>query len=98
MPPQPILSPELLAFVAQLANFALSLLIWLIVGRGALRLIAGERNDFFSTFFRRFTEPAFRLVRWVTFGAVPERLVPWLTLLVVLGLRFALLPLLRPAT
>ncbi|GBD16960.1 hypothetical protein HRbin26_01870 [bacterium HR26] len=79
--------------IGQLINIALSLLMWLIIGRVVLTLITGDTRTFFSEFFRRTTEPVYQLVRRVL--PIPERLVPLAALLLIIALRILLLPLLR---
>ena len=81
--------------MANLANVALALLFWMIIGRAALRLITGGRPGFFAGVFEKATEPAYVLVRRATFGVLPERWVPVVTLVLVLLVRIALVPLLR---
>lgn len=81
------------ALVGQLVNLALSLLMWLIIGRVVLTLITGDTRTFFSDFFRRTTEPVYELVRRVL--PIPERLVPLAALLLIIVLRILLLPLLQ---
>lgn len=82
--------------VAHLLNFALSLLIWLIIGRAVLRFLVGDRRNFIVDLFRLATDPLFRLIRRLTPRFVGDGLIPWLSILVLLALRVALLPLLRP--
>ncbi|MCM8750492.1 YggT family protein [Thermomicrobiaceae bacterium CFH 74404] len=79
--------------IGHLVNIALSLLMWLIIGRIALTLITGDTRTFFSEFFRRTTEPVYQVVRRML--PIPERLVPLAALLLIIALRILLLPLLR---
>jgi uncharacterized protein YggT (Ycf19 family) len=83
-----------LRLLAELVNFALALLFWLIIGRWVLRLLVGQRENFFTELFRRGTDPAFRLVRRLLPSLVPDRYIPLWTLLLVALARLALLPLL----
>ena len=85
----------MMAFIAQLVNFALSLFLWLIVGRCVLSLLVGGRPNFFTDLFRRGTEPVYALVRRVTPRRVGDRYIPWLSVLVLVLLRLLLVPLLR---
>ena len=85
----------MISFIAQLVNTALALFLWLIIGRAALQLLIGQRRNFFSEVFRRSTDPLFALVRRVTPPAVADRFIPWLTVALLLALRFALLPVLK---
>ncbi len=79
--------------IGHLVNIALSLLMWLIIGRIALTLITGNTRTFFSEFFRRTTEPVYQVIRRLV--PLPERLVPLAALLLIIALRILLLPLLR---
>jgi uncharacterized protein YggT (Ycf19 family) len=83
------------AFLAQLANTALSLLMWLIVGRLALDLLVGDRPNFMSAFFHRFTDPVLRAVRAIAPRFVGDRFIPVLSVLLLVAARLLLLPLLR---
>jgi uncharacterized protein YggT (Ycf19 family) len=85
----------MIAFAAQLVNFALSLLIWLIIGRFALGLLIGDRPNFAMGLFQRGTDPVYRLVRRVTPSLVDDRFVPAISLVLLFVARLLLLPLLR---
>ena len=85
----------MLNIVAHLLNFALSLLIWLIVGRYLLRLLVGQRENFVTELFRVATEPAFRAVRVIAPSFIGGAYIPLLTILALIVLRLALLPALR---
>jgi uncharacterized protein YggT (Ycf19 family) len=80
--------------LAELLNYTLAFLFWLIVGRLALALLTGGRQTFISELFRRVTEPWYRLVRRITPGAISDRHIPFLGLLLIVNLRLLLLPLL----
>jgi uncharacterized protein YggT (Ycf19 family) len=82
----------MITLIAHLLNYALSLFFWLIIGRAVLGLLSGGRANFFTDLFRRGTDPVFRLVRRVTPGFIPDGSIPALTLLLLVVLRFALLP------
>ncbi len=84
----------MIAFVAQLVNFALAFFFWLIIGRFVLGLLVGERRNFFAEMLRRGTDPLFCLVRRVTPSAVGDRFIPVVSLLLLVALRLVLLPLL----
>ncbi len=84
-----------LAFALQLVNAALSLFIWLIVGRVLLTLITGGHRNFFSDLFVRATEPIYRITRALLPAAVADRYVPLAALVGLLILRLALLPLIK---
>lgn len=83
----------LLAFALQLINTALSLMIWLIIGRVMLKLITGGHRNFFSDLFVRATEPVFRATKALL--PVADRYIPFVALLGLLLLRIALLPLMK---
>jgi uncharacterized protein YggT (Ycf19 family) len=85
-----------MALIAHLLNFALSLFFWLIIGRAVLGLLSGGRSNFFTDLFRRGTDPVFAVVRKVTPKFVPDGSIPILSLLLLVVLRFALLPWLLP--
>lgn len=85
----------MLTVLAHLLNFALSLLIWLIVGRYVLRLLVGQRENFITELFRVATEPAFRAVRLIAPSFIGGAYIPILTILALMALRLALLPALR---
>ena len=85
----------MLTVLAHLLNFALSLLIWLIVGRFVLGLLVGRRENFITELFRRATEPVFQLVRRVVPAFISSAYIPFVTILALTALRFALLPALR---
>jgi uncharacterized protein YggT (Ycf19 family) len=84
-----------LSVLAHLLNFALSLLIWLIIGRYVLRLIVGQRENFVTELFRRATEPAFRVLGRIAPPLVGTAYIPILTILALVAVRLALLPVLR---
>ena len=77
---------------AHLLNFALSLFFWLIIGRAVLGLLSGGRSNFFTDLFRRGTDPLFAVVRRLTPRFIPDGSIPALSLLLLVVLRFALLP------
>jgi uncharacterized protein YggT (Ycf19 family) len=77
---------------AELLNFALAFVFWATLGRILLTLITGGRDNFFLAVLRKPTDPFYAVVRRVA----PERFVPVGVLVLVVALRLALLPLLRP--
>jgi uncharacterized protein YggT (Ycf19 family) len=79
--------------LAELVNFALALVFWATLGRILLTLMTGGRDNFFLGVLRKPTDPFYAVVRRVA----PERLVPLGVLVLVVALRWALLPLLRPS-
>jgi hypothetical protein len=84
-----------MSFVAQLVNYLLALLFWLIIGRLALTVLTGGRQGFFMGVFVKGTEPVFAVVRMLTGGRLGDRGVALLALVLIVVLRLALLPLLR---
>ncbi len=83
------------SLIAQLINFALALVFWMILGRILLTAITGGHEGFFMGVFRKATDPAYALVRRVTGERVGELGVAVIALLLVVVLRISLLPLLR---
>jgi uncharacterized protein YggT (Ycf19 family) len=84
----------MVAFVAQLVNYGLSLLFWLIVGRWVLSLLVGDKQNFFTQLFWRGTEPVYRLVRRITPRFIGDAWLPLCTIVLIVLLRLALVPLL----
>ena len=78
--------------VAQLVNYALALVFWLIIGRLALTVLTGGRQGFFMGVFVKGTEPVFAVVRLLTGGRLGDRGVAVLALVLIVVLRIALLP------
>jgi uncharacterized protein YggT (Ycf19 family) len=83
------------SLVAQLLNFALSLVFWMILGRLLLTAITGGREGFFMGVFRKATDPVYAVVRRATGGRLGEVATALVALLLVTVLRIVLLPLLR---
>ena len=81
-----------MTLVAHLLNFTLSFFFWLIIGRAVLGILTGGRTNFVTELFRRGTEPVFFAVRRVTPAFVPDASIPILSLLIIVVLRFALVP------
>jgi uncharacterized protein YggT (Ycf19 family) len=83
------------SLVAQLVNFLLALVFWMILGRILLTAITGGREGFFMGVFRKATDPVYAVVRRVTGGRLGDVAVALVALVLVIALRIALLPLLR---
>jgi len=83
------------SLLAQLVNFALSLVFWMILGRMLFTAMTGGRESFVLGIFRKATDPIYGVVRWLTGGRLGNVAVALLALLFVTVLRIALLPLLR---
>ena len=49
-------------WIVLIANYSLSLFMWLIIGRIALSLFTRNRNNFILSFFIRFTEPVYKVI------------------------------------
>ena len=81
--------------LARVANFALALLMWMIIGRAMLGLLTGGRPSPVQVLFDRATLPLFALTRRV-FPFVGARWAPLAALLALGALRMALV-LLTPA-
>ena len=84
-----------MTLLAQLVNFALSLVFWMILGRMLFTAMTGGRESFVLGVFRRATDPVYGVVRRLTGGRLGEIAVAVLSLVLVTVLRIALLPLLR---
>lgn len=84
-----------MSLIAQLVNFALALVFWMILGRILLTLIIGSQPNFFMGVFHKATDPVYGLVRRATGGRVGEGVVALVSLVLVIALRIALVPLLR---
>jgi uncharacterized protein YggT (Ycf19 family) len=82
--------------VIQLANYTLSFLMWMIVGRGLLRLIIGDRRNLMMLAFVKVTEPVYGLTRRLL-PAVGERWVPVVTFFLLVAARVAMIVLYHPA-
>ena len=80
--------------LAEILNYTLAFLFWVILGRLTLALLTGGRRTFVSELFRRATDPWYWLVRKITPGSISDRHIPFLGLLLIVNLRLLLLPLL----
>ncbi len=85
----------MLALGLQLINVALSMMIWLIIGRVLLNLITGGQRNFFSDLFIRATDPVYRATRALVPLPLPERYTPLMAIVGLMLLRLALLPLMK---
>lgn len=87
---------ELVPVLAQLLNFAISLVFWATLGRVMLRLmLGGEPRNFFLGVLQRATDPAYAVVGRVLPRAWVPVAVLVLTAPLIGPLRLLLLPLLR---
>lgn len=84
-----------MSLLAQLVNFALSLVFWMILGRLLLTAITGGREGFFMGVFRKATDPVYGVIRRASGGRLGEVATALVALLLVTVMRIALLPLLR---
>ena len=84
-----------MSLLAQLVNFALSLVFWMILGRMLFSAMTGGRDSFILGVFRKATDPVYGVVRRITGGRLGDVAVAVLALLLVTILRIALLPLMR---
>ncbi len=80
------------ADIAQAINFVLYVIMWLLIGRFVLVLLFGRRPNPIVDLMRRLTDPLLRLVRRLAPSFVADRYIPVLTLLLLVLLRFMLLP------
>ena len=80
------------ADIAQAITFALYVILWLLIGRFVLVLLFGRRRNPIVDLMRRLTDPLLRLVRRLAPCFVADRYIPVLTLLLLVLLRFMLLP------
>jgi uncharacterized protein YggT (Ycf19 family) len=83
------------SLLAQLVNFALSLVFWMILGRMLFTAMTGGHESFVMGVFRKATDPVYGVVRRLTGGRLGDVGVAVLALVLVTVLRITLLPLLR---
>jgi hypothetical protein len=83
--------------VIQLINYTLSFLMWMIVGRGFLTLIIGNRQNFMLAAMIKVTEPIYSVTRTILPFA-KGRWVPILSFFLLALIRLAMIIILRPAT
>lgn len=84
-------------FVAQAVNFALALLMWVIIGRAALGVLTGGRENAVQALFDRVALPLFALTRRA-FPFVSQRWAPLVALIALGALRVGLVLLTQPAS
>lgn len=84
-----------MVFVVQTANFALALLMWMIIGRAALGVLTGGRENAVQALFDRVTLPLFALTRRAL-PFVSQRWAPLAALLALGALRVMLVLLTQP--
>ena len=82
--------------VIQLINYTLSFLMWMIVGRGFLSLIIGNRQNIMVLAFVKVTEPLYSVTRTILPFA-KGRWVPVLSFFLLALIRLALIIVLHPA-
>ena len=80
----------MISSIAQLLNLLLEILLWLIIGRYALKVISFGRKTFVSEIFRVGTDPWFALVRRITPLFVPDVHIPILGVLLIVNLKILL--------
>jgi len=80
----------------QLANYTLSFLMWMIVGRGVLTLIIGNRQNVMLLAFVKITEPVYRVTRMILPFA-RAGWIPALSFFLLAAVRVAMVLCLRPA-
>ena len=71
------------SLLAQLVNFALSLVFWMILGRMLFTAMTGGRESFILGVFRKATDPVYGVVRRITGGRLGDVAVAVLALLLV---------------
>ena len=69
--------------------------MWMILGRFILTMIIGNRQNIMLSAFIKLTEPVFRLTRRIMPFA-KESCVPFLSILLIILLRFAILVFFKP--
>ena len=82
--------------VIQLINYTLSFLMWMIVGRGFLTLIIGNRQNIMLLAFVKVTEPIYSVTRTILPFA-KGRWVSVLSFLLLFVIRVAMTLYFRPA-
>lgn len=83
--------------VAEILNYFLAFLFWMMLGRIALGLLSGGKRTFFTGLFEKATAPAWVPVRRITPKFVPDVHIAILSLPLLVALRLALVPLLQGA-
>jgi hypothetical protein len=82
--------------VIQLINYTLSFLMWMIVGRGILTLIIGNRENFMLLAFAKITEPLYSVTRTILPFA-KGRWIPVLSFFLLAAVRLTMIIVLHPA-
>jgi hypothetical protein len=83
------------SLLAQLVNFALALVFWMILGRMLFTAMTRGHDSFVMGVFRKATDPVYGVVGRLTGGRLGDVGVAVVALVLVTVLRIALLPLLR---
>ncbi|MHB8834267.1 MAG: YggT family protein [Candidatus Methylomirabilia bacterium] len=82
--------------VVQMINYTLSFLMWMIVGRGILELVLGNRQNIMLLAFVKVTEPVYRVTRKILPFASVKWTPVWSFFLLAL-VRLAMIVILHPA-
>ncbi len=83
-------------YIIQIVNYTLSFLMWMILGRMLLALIVGNRKNILTGLFEKITEPVFKVMRKMLPFA-NERHIPWLSILLIVIIRIAIIIISQPA-
>jgi uncharacterized protein YggT (Ycf19 family) len=78
----------------QLVNYTLALLMWLVIGRVVLSLFTSSRENFIMSFFIKFTEPVYKVVKKI-FPFAKESCIPSLSILFIVIIRVTLIIIFR---
>lgn len=82
--------------VVQMINYTLSFLMWMIVGRGILELVLGNRQNVMTLAFVKITEPVYRVTQKILPFSRGKWVPVWSFFLLAL-VRLAMIILLHPA-
>ena len=82
-------------YIIQIINYTLSFLMWMILGRVLLTLVIGNRQNILTGLFVKITEPVYQITKKVLPFA-NERYIPWLSILLIIIIRFAIIIIFRP--
>ena len=84
---------EALPVWAIIADYALGLIMWTLVGRAAFRLFMAEDSPFFfNRIFIRLTDPVMKAFRWITPSFLVDPLKPLFVAWFFFMARFYLMP------
>jgi len=83
--------------VVQLINYTLSFLMWMIVGRGILELIIGNRQNIMLLAFAKVTDPVYAVTRKILPFASAKWIPLW-SFFLLAAVRLAMIVILHPAT